>query len=229
MKKTLIFFCTVGIILNSCTQNKSLELDHYGVYLQNSNEYIELKDGNEVNPPEVVVDGDVVLFVYSPTAKNQKYTFTQGQGAKIEHTVSPVEGKDEMVKLTSEVFGGKIYFGIRGEKDENYHFVVENKNIKQSLENWMQNVIDNFDQGNFAGIFELTTPEYRRSRMSATQVEKTIQQMKSDPGRLQGLINQIKADIKKLDDENEVTLKPATSEVCIGNNCYHHWGGGKWG
>jgi hypothetical protein len=229
MKKTLIFFCTVGMILNSCAQNKTPELDHYGVYLQNGSEYIELKDGNEINLPEVTVDGDVVLFVYAPTAKTQKYTFTQGQGAKIEHTVAPVEGNDEMVKLTSEVFGGEIYLGIRGEKNENYYFVVENKNIKQSLENWMQNVIDNFDQGNFAGIFELTTPEYRRSRMSAAQVEKTIQQMKSDPQRLQGLINQIKTDIKKLDDENEVTLKPATAEICIGANCYHHWGGGKWG
>jgi hypothetical protein len=229
MKKTLIFLITLGLIVYSCAQNQSPDFDHYGVYLQNGNEYIELNEGAEVNMPEVSVDGDVVLFVYSPTAKNQKYSFGQGQGAKIEHTVAPVEGKDEMVKITSEVFGGKIYFGIRGANEGNYHFMAENKNIKQSLKKWMKNVIDYYEQGNFAGIFDLTTPQYRRSRMSATQVEKTIKQMKSDPRMLQGLINQIHADIKKLDDKDGVILKPATSEICIGANCYHHWGGGKWG
>ncbi len=229
MKKTLIFFCTVGIILNSCAQNKAPEFDHYGVYLQNGAEHIELESGNEISLPEIVVDGDVILFVYATTAKNQKYNFGQGEGVKIEHSVAPVEGSEEMVKITSEVFGGKIYFGIRGEKEENYHFTVENKNIKQSLKKWMQNVIGYYEQGNFAGIFDLTTPEYRRSRMSDAQVEKTIQQMKSDPQRLQGLITQIKADLKKLDNEDEVILKTASSEICIGANCYHHWGGGKWG
>lgn len=229
MRKILTIVFALGMLLSSCAQPQSPEFDHYGVYLQNGDKYIELKDGNEANPPEVVVDGNVVLFVYAPTAKNQKCTFTQGQGAKIEHTVAPVEGNNEMLKLTSEVFGGKIYFGIHGEKNENYHFIVDNKNIKQSLKKWMQNVIDYYEQGNYAGIFDLTTPEYRRSRMSAGQVEKTIQQMKSDPQRLQILINQIKTDIKKLDYENDVTLKSATSEICIGANCYHHWGGGKWG
>jgi hypothetical protein len=149
----------VGLAVSFCPQNKAPEFDQYGVYLQKGNEYIELKDGSEINLPEVAVYAEIVLFVFAPTAKNQKYNFAHGQGIKIEHNVAPVEDNDEMVKITSEVFGGKIYFGIRGAKEGSYHFMVENKNNKQSLKKWMQDVIDHYEQVNFAGIFELSTPE----------------------------------------------------------------------
>ncbi len=227
MKKIVFFISTLAFFLASCTQNKTPEFDHYGVYLQNGDEYIELKEGDEINLPEVIVEGDVVLYVYSPAAITHAYMLRQNR--EIEYELAPVDVNDEMVKLTSEVFGGKILLRIRGDIYENYPFMVENKNIKESLKNWMQKVIDDFEQENFAALIEITIPDSERSRISPAEIEQIIQGMKSNPLQMQRFINQMKIDMKKLDNEEEVILKPATSEICIGTSCYRHWGNGRWG
>ena len=226
IKKFTLLICTLAIIMVSCTQNKVPEFDHYGVYLQNGSDYVELIDGNDVNPPKVEVDDEVVVYVYHAQAKTLNYKMAEEGDKNLNPENSPLNDSDEIVKLTAKVFGGLTYLKIDGQK-EKFWFDVFSITTIEALKTWLNKNI-RFAEKNAIDelISNMSSPE-ELENMSPEEKNEIVNQARNDPDALNGIIQRMQASLTKIEN-NEIIFHPFDNRVWLNTDYFDYYGNGKW-
>ncbi len=197
MKKIVFFISTLAFFLASCTQNKTPEFDHYGVYLQNGNEYVELKEGSTAKPIEIEVKDEVALYVYHPQAKTQEYGLRGFYSYEL--VISPVKDNDEMVKIVPTYLWGGYVFQV--DNQERYIFMINDENITEKLKSWMLKVIDFYENKDYDNFFNSAFPAEVKKGIIYTR----IREMEVKPEKFEDWINLAKTHVDKIEN-GEVTI-----------------------
>ncbi len=225
---------TIGVLFlllaTACAQStapeKAPKFDHYGIYIQNGTDFVELKEGNQNDLPKVEVKDEVVLYVYHANSKTLGYEMYEEGNKNLNAAITPTSDNDEIVKITAEVFGGPTYLKIDGQK-ERFWFDALNTTVIESLKYWLNDNIklaENKDTDNLIG--NMSSPEELES-MSSEERENIANQAKSDPDAVNGIIQQMKAVLLKIEN-GEIIFHPYDRRIWLNTDYFDYYGDGKW-
>lgn len=222
MKKILFVIITLCVYGASC-QNQIPQFDHYGVYIDTPDGFVELKTScGEL--PVIQSDSSVTIVVYDPGAKQHTYRLIQGldqDGSRLrssyetETVKTPLKDNDELLKLTAPVFGGVIAL-VDENTNYKYAFFVENPTIKQSLMKWMVDNINAYKEKNFQQLLPFWYTKRELSGLSDSDMNMAINQLSTDK-RLQRDIEELEVVLDSLQSGKEqIEFLPREGTNCIG-------------
>jgi len=210
----------VVFFMASCTQNKTPEFDHYGVYLQNGNEYVELKEGSTAKPIEIEVKDEVALYVYHPQAKTQEYVIHNFRH-KYEFEISPVKDNDEIIKIIPGYLWGQ--FVIQIENDEVYPFRINDKKVTEKLKNWMLKIIGFYENKDYGNFLESAWP----IEVKNEEIDELIKELETEES-FDDWIALVKTHLDKIENGEETLFFEASGIELDKYGFYMYSGNGNW-
>ena len=220
----------VLLIASACgqtiTSEKAPKFDHYGVYIQNGTDFVELKKGNQNDLPKVEVRDEVVLYVYHAKAKTLGFEMYEEGNKDLDPDIVPTSDNDEIVKITAKVFGGPTYLKTAGQK-EKYWFDALNTTMIESLKAWLNTNIKLAEKKDINKLINNMSSPGELESMSSEEKEKIANQAKSDPDALNLIIQQMKAALLKIDN-GEIIFHPFDRRIWLDTDYFDYHGDGKW-
>jgi hypothetical protein len=228
----------LGIIMNSCNQNKAPEFDHYGVYLKTDNGFVELKKNLQTNLPKVEIEDELAIYVFSPQAKEMQYNLYEGQfdmnrgittwesPLPIEQNTAPVGNHPEMIEINAnanDVFGGRIRLIVKN--NGNYYFEATNVNIQSSLINWMEKNIALYKNGDYTDLIKNLNNDFILDTYKNNEV--TPQEFVEQSG-IGEYVSSLSAQIENIKSNKDLAIDFNKKIINLGDQIYSYNGNGKW-
>lgn len=185
-----------------------------------------LKEGNQNDLPKVEVRDEVVVYVYHAKAKTMGFEMYEEGNKDLDPDIVPTSDNDEIVKITAKVFGGPTYLKTDSQK-EKYWFDALNTTMIESLKAWLNTNIKLAEKNDTNKLISnMSSPEELES-MSSEERENIANQAKSDPDAVNGIIQQMKAALLKIEN-GEIVFHPYDRRIWLNTDYFDYYGDGKW-
>ncbi len=229
MKTRNMLLVILVLFVISCTQTKTPKFDHYGVYLKTEEGFVELKKNLQTNLPKVEIADELVIYVFSPQAKEMQCDLYEGRSRSIENKTAPVGDHPEMIKISApagDVFGGLISFYDKG--NDRYFFEVVNEDTKKSLIRWMEKNLSLIEEEDYEGLIMNNRSVNDFQKIGSKDMESILQSIKDNADEIEEFKAQMKEHTKMIKNDEKVEMKYNSTTICVGQFCYEFLGNGKW-